>query len=144
MKDTNNDLRLQCNSTLYSSSRAWHKQRQCHGSIPRECMNWSNIHLRRNITCFGKKNLANAWTGMSKPWPGEPGVAAEQLNNFPRVTDGSVGQEEEQARMTSLHGLPEDPVERSQYVCAAHVSPYLLHMLTSQRQALLWNKWGLL
>ncbi len=44
--------------------------------------------------------------GMCKLWPGEPGVAAEQLNNFPRVTDGSVGQEEEQARMTSLHGLP--------------------------------------
>lgn len=41
--------------------------------------------------------------------PDVTGMAANQLNNFARVVDGAVSEQEEQARVSAEHGLPQDP-----------------------------------
>lgn len=64
-------------------------------------------------------------------------MAADQLDNFARVADGPVGEQEEQARVSAEHRLPQDPVERIQDVGASHVGSDLSNILTSQSQGVL-------
>ena len=64
-------------------------------------------------------------------------MAADQLDNFARVADGPVGEQEEQPGVSAEHRLPQDPVERIQDVGASHVSSDLSNILTSQSQGIL-------
>lgn len=64
-------------------------------------------------------------------------VAADQLDNSARVTDGAVSEQEEQAWVSVEHRLPQDPVERRQDVRAPHVCSDLPHVLAGERQGLL-------
>ncbi len=59
-------------------------------------------------------------------------MAADQLDDFARVADGPVGEQEEQAGVSAEHWLPQDPVERCQDVGPPHVSSDFLYILTSQ------------
>lgn len=64
-------------------------------------------------------------------------MAADQLDYFARVADGPVSEQEEQARVSAEHRLPQNPVERIQDVGASHVSSDLSNILTSQSQGVL-------
>ncbi len=64
-------------------------------------------------------------------------MAADHLDNFARVADGPIGEQEEQAGVTAEHGLSQDPLERCQDVGPPHVGSDLLHILTSQGQSVL-------
>lgn len=67
-------------------------------------------------------------------------MAADQLDDFARVVDGPVGEQEEQAGVSTEHRLPQDPLEWFQDVGPPHVSSDLPNILTSQGQGFL--KWG--
>lgn len=69
--------------------------------------------------------------------PDVTGMAANQLNNFARVADGTVGEQKEQARVSAEHGLPQDPAEWLQDVGPSHVCSDFPNILTSQSQCLL-------
>lgn len=69
--------------------------------------------------------------------PDVAGMAANQLNNFARVADGTVGEQEEYARVSAEHGLPQDPAERFQDVGPSHVCSGFPNILTSQGQGFL-------
>lgn len=69
--------------------------------------------------------------------PDVAGVAANQLNDFARVADGAVCEQEEEARVSAEHGLPQDPAERVQDVGPSHVCSDFPHILTSQGQTFL-------
>lgn len=64
-------------------------------------------------------------------------MTADQLDDLAHVTDGSVGEDEEQARMTAPQRLPQDPAQRGQDVGTTHVSPDLLYIFTCSAQAFL-------
>lgn len=64
-------------------------------------------------------------------------MAADQLDNFARVADSPVCQQEEQPGVSTEHRLPQDPVEGFQDVGPPHVSSDLLYILTSQGQGFL-------
>lgn len=74
-------------------------------------------------------------TGESRPDVAR--VSADQLDNFARVADGAVGEQEQQARVSAGHGLPQDPVERRQDVGAPHVGSDLPDILAGHSQRLL-------
>lgn len=59
-------------------------------------------------------------------------MAANQLNDFARVADGPVSEQEEQARVSAEHRLPQYPAERFQDVGPPHVSSDFPNVLTSQ------------
>ena len=64
-------------------------------------------------------------------------MPAHQLDDFARVADGPVGEQEEQAGVSAGHRLPQDPAERCQDVGPPHVGSDLPDVLTGQGQGLL-------
>lgn len=74
---------------------------------------------------------------MVKHLPDVTSMAANQLNNFARVADSTVGEQEEQARVSAEHGLPQDPAQRLQDVSPSHVCSHFPNIFTSQSQGLL-------
>lgn len=64
-------------------------------------------------------------------------VSADQLDDFAGVANGAVGEQEEQARVSPDHRLPQDPAQRIQDVGPAHVSSDLPDVLARQGQSFL-------
>lgn len=67
-------------------------------------------------------------------------MATDQLNNFARVADSAVGEQEEQPGVATDHRLPKDPSERCQDVGSPHVRSDSPDVITSLGQGLLSQK----
>lgn len=63
-----------------------------------------------------------------------------QLQNLPGVVHRPIGDQEEEPWVTLAQWLPEDPLQRGEYVGASHVSSHSLDAFTCQGQVLLQER----